>query len=253
MLRYGNFSEGRPEWTYGGGYLWLYDVGTVGAGSRPLRFVAEVLRISPTSGKVLATITMPTLTSIELAANDDGLWFAPSTLTGSAPHHPPSVLYFIPALGSRPEVIQRKGQYVNWLVASGHTAWANVSVDGPDGTALTETFISPASRPLVVTNRAKTPNPSNLGGGPADAAAVLYSPGFGLVAALPGRVGTVGTVGAPSEQIIKLDTTSGEFSKVVSFGTPQGTVDANVIYGGVLYLLIGAEASLHAIVYRVAL
>ena len=28
VMRYGNFSETRPEWTYGGGYLWLYDVGT---------------------------------------------------------------------------------------------------------------------------------------------------------------------------------------------------------------------------------
>jgi hypothetical protein len=39
----------------------------------------------------------------------------------------------------------------------------------------------------------------------------------------------------------------------VSFGTPQGTVDANIVYGGALYLLIGAEDSLRASLYRVAL
>jgi hypothetical protein len=52
---------------------------------------------------------------------------------------------------------------------------------------------------------------------------------------------------------VKLDPTDGGFSKVVGFGTPQGTVDANVVYGGALYLLIGAEDSLDATLYRVAL
>jgi hypothetical protein len=253
VARYGNFSDSRPEWTYGGGYLWLYDVGTVGFNSQPPRLPVEVLRISATSGKVLATATMPALTRIELAANDDGLWFAPSTETGFAAHSPPGVLYFLPTSASRPVVIQRKGQYVNWLVASGHTAWANVSVTGQNGAALTETFTSAASKPLVVTNAAKTPSPTNIGGGPADAPAVLYAPGFGLIAALPGRIGTVGTYGASSEQIVKLDPTNGQFSKVVSFGTPAGTVDANIVYGGALYLLIGAEDSPHATLYRVAL
>jgi len=253
VARYGNFSDGRPEWTYGGGYLWLYDVGTEGFTSKPPRFPVEVMKISTTSGKVLATVTMPALSRIELAANDDGLWFAPSSETGFAPHTPPSVLYFLPTSASRPEVIERKGQYVNWLVASGHTVWANVSVDGPGGTALTETFPSPASKPRVVTNPAKTPSPSNVGEGPSDAPAVLYARGFGLIAALPGRIGTLGTVGASSEQIIKLDPTNGQFLRVVSFGTPQGTVDANIVYGGALYLLIGAEDSLRASLYRVAL
>jgi len=253
VARYGNFSDGRPEWTYGGGYLWLYDVGTEGFTSKPPRFPVEVLKISATSGKVLATAAMPALTRIELAANDHGLWFAPSSETGFAAHTVPAVLYFLPTSASRPEVILRKGQYVNWLVATGHTVWANVSVDGPDGTALTETFTSSTSKPLVVTNPAKTPSPSNIGGGPTDAPAVLYAPGFGLIAALPGRIGTVGTDGAPSEHIVKLDPTDGQFSKVVSFRTPEGTVDANLVYGGALYLLLGAEDSSAATLYRVPL
>jgi hypothetical protein len=253
VARYGNFSDSRPEWTYGGGYLWLYDVGTDGFTSKPPRLPVEVLKISATSGKVLASAAMPALSRIELAANDDGLWFAPSSETGFAAHTRPAMLYFLPTSTSRPEVILRKGQYVNWLVASGHTAWANISVDGPEGTAMTVTVTSPASKPLAVTNPAKTPSPSNVGEGPADAPAVLYAPGFGLIAALPGRIGTLGTVGASSEQIVKLDPSNGQFSKVASFGTPEGTVDANVVYGGALYVLIGAERSSHATLYRVPL
>jgi len=253
VARYGNFSDSRPEWTYGGGYLWLYDVGTVGFTSQPPRLPVEVLRISATSGKILATATMPALTRIELAANDDGLWFGPSTETGFAAHSPPAALYFLPTSASRPEVIQRKGRYVNWLVASGHTAWANVAVNGPSGSPLTETFRSPTSKPLVVADAAKTPIPSNIGQGPVDAQAVLYARGFGLITALPGRIGTVGTYGASSEQIVRLDPTNGRFSRVASFATPEGTVDANVVYGGALYLLIGAERSSHATIYRIAL
>ncbi len=253
VARYGNFSDSRPEWTYGGGYLWLYDVGTVGFNSQPPRLPVEVLRLSATSGKVLATTTMPALTRIELAANDDGLWFGPSTETGFAAHSPPAVLYFLPTSASRPVVIQPKGQYVNWLVASGHTAWANVSVNGPNRSCPNGDVHNAASKVLVVTNAAKTPSPTNIGGSPADAPAVLYAPGFGLIAALPGRIGTIGTYGASSEQIVKLDPTNGQFSKVVSFGTPAGTVDANIVYGDALYLLIGAEESSHETLYRVAL
>ena len=45
VARYGNFSDGRPEWTYGGGYLWLYDAGTEGFTSKPPRLPVEVLKI----------------------------------------------------------------------------------------------------------------------------------------------------------------------------------------------------------------
>jgi hypothetical protein len=84
VMRYGNFSDTRPQWTYGGGYLWLYGFGTQFIGTGP-ELPAEVLRISLATGQVLATVQVPALTRIELAADDDGLWFAASVETGGRP------------------------------------------------------------------------------------------------------------------------------------------------------------------------
>jgi hypothetical protein len=58
VMRYGNFSDTRPEWTYGGGYLWLYDARTQFVSTGP-KLPAELLRISLATGKVLATVSGP--------------------------------------------------------------------------------------------------------------------------------------------------------------------------------------------------
>jgi hypothetical protein len=257
VMRYGNFSDGRPEWTYGGGYLWLYDVGTEGDTVQP-QLPAEVLRVSLSTGKVLATTKLPALSRIELAADDDGLWFAPSRETGwPAGSNPPAVLYFLAIDATRPRVVQQQeslGQGVNWMVAAGHTAWVNVTTNLKATTIVTETFNTATSKPLTVADGAKTPAPSNIGEGPTDAPPVLYARGNELVAALPGWLGTVGTGGAPSQQVVTLDPTSGGFSEVSTFATPtQGVVQANVVYDGALYVLVSSQGSANAMLYRVPL
>jgi hypothetical protein len=71
---------------------------------------------------------------------------------------------------------------------------------------------------------------------------------------LPGWLGTVGTGGAPSQQIVKLDPTNGRFSEVSTFSTPpQGVVQANVVYDRALYVLEGSQGSTVATLYRVPL
>jgi hypothetical protein len=71
----------------------------------------------------------------------------------------------------------------------------------------------------------------DLGQGAFDERHVLDAPGFGLVAAKPGWLGTVGTGGASSETVVKLDPTTGGFSNVVSFPTQQEVAEANIVYG----------------------
>jgi len=74
VMRTPQISTAHPVWAYGDGYLWLYD-GTSSHGS-------EVLRISETSGAVLARVSMPNLPRPILAADADGLWMAPSVNGG---------------------------------------------------------------------------------------------------------------------------------------------------------------------------
>jgi hypothetical protein len=144
--------------------------------------------------------------------------------------------------------------FVNWLVAAGHTAWANVTTNQQLGTVVTETFTTPSPKPLSVTDAKNTPTPSDIGEGAFDEQPVLDVSGFGLVAAKPGWLGTVGTGGASSETVVKLDSTTGGFSNAVSFSTQQGVVEANIIYGGALYLLVSPGMGLtNTVLYRVSL
>ncbi|MGH9029029.1 MAG: hypothetical protein ACRDV4_05380, partial [Acidimicrobiales bacterium] len=148
-----------------------------------------------------------------------------------------------------------RGRFVNWLVARDHTAWANVETDVKSRTAVTETFRTTGSAPEKVVDAATTPMLSDIGEGPFDAPAVLDAPPVGLVAAKPGWIGTVGTPGASSESIVKLDPATGRSTKVATVKTrPAGKLEANIVYEGALYLLIGQiEDSATATVYRIAL
>ena len=74
LMRSPQISTAYPVWAYGDGYLWLYD-GTTRPGS-------ELLRISLTSGAVLARVSMPDLPRPILAADNDGLWVAPAVNGG---------------------------------------------------------------------------------------------------------------------------------------------------------------------------
>jgi hypothetical protein len=192
------------------------------------------------------------MTRVMLAANEDGLWIGAGAETVSSPK--PPLLYFLAKEATHPKLVQQGGMssFVNWLAAAGHSAWANVTTNQQLGTVVTETFTTPSSKPRSVTDAKDTPSPSDIGEGASDEQPVLDVSGIGLVAAKPGWLGTVGTGGASSETVIKLDPTSGGFSNVVSFPTQQGVVEANIVYDGALYLLVSpGMGSTKTVLYRV--
>ena len=192
VMRYGNFSDTRPEWTYGGGYLWLYDVGTEADPARPT-LPAEVLRISLTTGKVLAAVRMPPTDRVLLAANEDGLWVASGPESGwPSGSEAPQLLYFVGKHASHPEVVSQTGRAVNWLVASGHSAWASVAPNSPSGAEQIVTFGSNTLEPLNIVNGPTNEQLTNIGEGPADAPPVQSVPGFDLIGISPGWLGSVG-------------------------------------------------------------
>ena len=119
VMRYENDSASLPEWTYGGGYLWLYDT-ALSTGVASIRRSPEVLRIDESTGQVSATVTVPSLPLVELAADADGLWMARSEDTSWSGSKPPALLYFVGTRSRYPKVVVKNGDYVTWLAAAGH-------------------------------------------------------------------------------------------------------------------------------------
>lgn len=106
-------STGYPGWVYGDGYLWLYD------GSARQR--SDLLRISLSTGAVVARLAVPDLARPILAVNDDGLWIAPAVNgSGHAVYHVELGASTATAVFSLPK------QYAAWVVAAGHDVWLAV-------------------------------------------------------------------------------------------------------------------------------
>jgi len=110
----------------------------------------------------------------------------------------------------------------------------NVCVNIASRTAKTETFASPTTAPKVGTDAAGTPVPSDIGEGPFDAAPVLFAGGVGLVAAVPGWLGS-GAATTAYEQVVRLDPVTGRSSHLVaSEAVRLLDLEANVIFDGSL-------------------
>jgi hypothetical protein len=123
VMRTPQISDEHAVWTFGDGYLWLY-AGRSSNGS-------EVLRISQTSGAVLARVSMPNLPRPILAANADGLWMAPSVNGGG------HAVYHLPLGANTPTpILPLNRGYVGWMVASGHDLWLDVASGGKTQTLL---------------------------------------------------------------------------------------------------------------------
>lgn len=246
VMRYGNFSDTRPEWTYGGGYLWLYDVGTENV-SISTKLPAEVLRISLLTGHVLSTVLVRARTRVTLAADDDGLWMASSSeTTGRDP-----ILSFLGESATHPVDLGLSGANVNWIVAVGHTAWIGLLTSSPKAVEEMATYSSPTAPPRIAVDRRGTPAPTELGQGSFDQQPVLDAPGIGLVALAPGWLDSIDAP-ASLEQVLKIDPTTGASSVLATFHlSPAGSVVGNLIYNGALFALVGDGA--YAKVYRIKL
>ena len=123
LMRSPQITTAYPVWAFGDGYLWLYD-GTTSQGS-------ELLRISETSGAVLARVSIPALPRPILAADADGLWIAPAVNGGGH-----AVYHLAPGATTATPVLKLSRQYVGWMVAAGHDLWLDVSSGGKTQTLL---------------------------------------------------------------------------------------------------------------------
>ena len=125
VMTFPDVSDTHLEWTYGPGSLWLYDVAT--------RHGAEVVDVSTATGRIVRTVPIPRLDRPLLAANADGLWIASSPETGAGT---PAPIYHL-APGARQPVVSHRGGYATvWIVASGHTVWADIASMTPPSTTV---------------------------------------------------------------------------------------------------------------------
>lgn len=126
VMTYASVSDTHLEWTYGPGTLWVYNVAT--------RHGPEVLDISTATGRVVRTVRMPALYEPLLAADADGLWIAASPETGAGT---PAPIYRLAPTAMAPRIVHRGGYATLWLVAAGHTVWADIGTLPHHGSAST--------------------------------------------------------------------------------------------------------------------
>ena len=113
-FRYGEYSDTKAVWAYGGGSLWLYDVATT---KGPL-----LLRYSLASGALEQRVRMPKLFRPLLAADADGVWLM-AGVSGGVSRQTVSALYLVRPGATKPVVVDRKGRAALWIVANRHTLW----------------------------------------------------------------------------------------------------------------------------------
>jgi hypothetical protein len=77
---------------------------------------------------------MPTLVRPLLAADADGIWIAASPGTGAGT---PAPMYHLGAGARVARVVHRGGYATLWLVAAGHSVWADIGTIPPHSTAST--------------------------------------------------------------------------------------------------------------------
>lgn len=133
VMRFQEVSDTHLQWTYGPGTLWLFDAATTNG--------TEVLQVSATTGRVENVVRLPRLFRPLLAADADGLWLAIAPNGGAGPG--PSPIYRLAPGARAPALVHRGGRAALWLVAAGHTVWADVLTgtthgeiwrfDGPSG------------------------------------------------------------------------------------------------------------------------
>jgi hypothetical protein len=246
VMRYGNYSDTRPEWTYGGGSLWIFDAETPSG--------TEVLRISESTGAVLSRAHLPWSARVLLAADSDGLWIGQSPEGGWKKGEQLPLLEFVGNHASTPVVALQSptplnGGRVNWLVASRHTAIASIAQPNDNAVSAIDIFRSPSKPPQTVKTGSAW-EPSSIGEGPADAPPVIEA-GSALFSSKPGWDGQFSET-PTSESIVRIDSQTGRDSQITSIdGLQAADFVAYVFDEGALYLLSHANGAETATLYRV--
>ncbi len=115
VFQYEDGSDTRPQWTYGPGSLWIYDVWTKDG--------AQAVRVSTASGQIVQRVRMPKMFRPVLAADADGLWLASATNGGLGTGAQPQPLLHVAPGADHATVVHRGGRAALWLLARGHTVW----------------------------------------------------------------------------------------------------------------------------------
>ena len=115
VFRFQSYSDTQPEWAFGPGALWVYDVNTDRG--------PELARVSLASGRVVQRVRMPKMFRPLLAADLDGAWLVPATNGGLGDGSQPQPLLHVALGATRAEVVHRGGRAALWLLAHGHTVW----------------------------------------------------------------------------------------------------------------------------------
>ena len=113
VFRFQAYSDTNPQWAYGPGSLWVYDVNTA---EGPV-----AARVSLASGRVVQRTRMPKLYRPVLAADADGLWLVAATNGGLGSG--PQALFNIAPGATKPTIVHRGGRAALWLLARDHTVW----------------------------------------------------------------------------------------------------------------------------------
>ena len=114
VMHYEDASDTRPQYTWYGRSLWLYDVATSEG--------AEALRFDARTGALLQRTAMPKLFRPVMVANADGLWLDPAT-NGGVDGVAVAPLLHVAFGASKPVVVHRGGRAAMWMAASAHTVW----------------------------------------------------------------------------------------------------------------------------------
>jgi hypothetical protein len=252
VLRYGNFSDTRPEWTYGDHSLWIFDAdgftnGTVKTGR------AVLLRVSLSSGSVLSRFNLPSMSRVVLAADEDGLWFG-LTVESRRSGKKPGTLYFLGNSSKRAVVVSSKGLFVGWLVASGHVAQAYFVDASLNNSGQVDTFGEAHAVTKVVRIGANTTVPREIGEEDFDAEPVLIAQGYGLIFMWP-LYNATDSARKALQQVFLFDPSTGKESRIAMIPTlPFQPFQPNIVYHGSLYLLVGGKSGVNSVtLYRVAL
>lgn len=220
---YQQCSDCSAEWVYGDHSLWIYGVhkGNFGGGA------GELLRISDATGKVAQHWTFPTGVRELLAADENGLWFAPSIETGT-PLHPTKTqrtdaesLYHVTPGASKPTRELTIGS-ADWLVASGQTAWLETRtvtgnqrikstlwrVTGPSGKATAlGSYKHPFEQAVDISTK------------------VITHAGSGKIGIFYVNLPQSTSLPNPSEQIMRLDPNTAKQTVIIKDVQPANTSD----------------------------
>lgn len=239
--------DGTP--VYADGLVWIF------------RATGEVLRVNASTGRLEATVRVPSIGyDPVMAADDDGLFVAPSVGWDQYPGVPP--IYHVGRHAAAAAVVHHGGP-VQWMDAAGERLWADVLGPRRTWTMSIWGFEGPAADPIFTTASKLLPGPEGGGDGYAvvvDASSGLYSLNGNLSA--PTSTSTcTGTA-----EVVHIDPATGAQREIASIPADPSTEwvacgdtlghDQAVVSGNELLLLWGGTATSgyhYTELYRVAL